>query len=102
MEFAQSQQYPFQKFTTFLELAAWVFQWSFDEHKSREESFNEFKEVVIRHSLFRPPHSVNIFNEKDVKELTKFWLDTFDRYYEQYEHCFASKLDYIIKAEVTP
>jgi|JI6StandDraft_1071083.scaffolds.fasta_scaffold26100_3 hypothetical protein len=39
VEFAQSQSFPFQKFTTFLELAARVFEWSFDEHKNREESF---------------------------------------------------------------
>lgn len=57
---------------------------------------------MIRHSLFRPPHSVNVFIEKDVKDITKFWLSSFDRYYAMYEHCFASKLDYIIKAEVTP
>lgn len=42
-EFAQSQQYPFQKFTTFMELAAWVFQSSFDGHKTRQESFEEFR-----------------------------------------------------------
>jgi len=84
VEFVQSQSFPFQKFTTFLELAAWVFESSFEGHKSRQESFEEFKEVVIRHSLFRQPYSVNIFNERDVKEITRFWLDTFDRYYEQY------------------
>jgi hypothetical protein len=29
-------------------------------------------------------------------------LETFDRYYEQYDHCFATKLDYVIRAELTP
>lgn len=85
-----------------MELTAYLFEWSFDNHKTRQQSFEEFKDLVIRHSLFRPPHSVNIFNEDDVKNITKFWLETFDRYYDLYQHCFATELHYCIETWGSP
>ena len=83
----------FPKFSSFMELSAAVFEDSFRNHLSRKESFELFKEVVVRHSLFRPPYSVKVFETEEVKELSRFWLETFDRYFEEYECCFGTDLD---------
>jgi hypothetical protein len=56
------EDWQFQKFTSVVEIAAHVFEHSFEHWLSREQSFKYFSDVVVRHSLFRPPHSVCIFN----------------------------------------
>jgi hypothetical protein len=50
----------------------------------------------VRHSLFRPPHSVCIFNYEDLNVLTTWWLTHFDRYYEEYQQCMGSNLNEIL------
>jgi hypothetical protein len=67
VEFVQStiqefRSWPFQKLSSVVEIAAHVFEHSFEEWLSREQSFKYFSDVLVRHSLFRPPHSVCIFN----------------------------------------
>ena len=42
--------------------AANVFERSFEGWLGREQSFKYFSDVLVRHSLFRPPHSVCIFD----------------------------------------
>jgi len=45
-----------------VEIAAHVFEHSFERWLTQEESFKYFTDVIVRHSLFRPPHSVCVFN----------------------------------------
>lgn len=71
----------FQKLTSTLELSSHVFLASLGQNMSREQSFKYFAEVLVRHSLFRPPHSVNVFSEEEVERFTHFWNDHFLRYY---------------------
>lgn len=62
-------------------------------HYNSKQSFNLFQDVIVKHSLFRPPYSVKIFETEDVRELTRFWIETFDRHFELYESCFGRDLD---------
>ncbi len=60
------QHWEFQKFTSVVEIAAHVFEYSFEHWLNKEQSFKHFSDVMVRHSLFRPPHSVCIFNEQEL------------------------------------
>ena len=56
----------------------------------------------MRHSLFRPPHSVGIFTYEEMKEVIQFWVEHFLRFYEEYEECFRSKLEETLNAVSFP
>lgn len=51
----------------------------------------------MRHSLFRPPHSVAIFTYDEVQVIQDFWVGSFCRFYEQYAECFMSELNEVLE-----
>lgn len=69
---------------------------------SREESFKYFSDVLVRHSLFRPPHSVCVFNYEELTQITDWWLTHFDRYYTLYQQCMASSLNELLVTNTLP
>jgi hypothetical protein len=87
------KHWSFQKLSSVVEITAHVFEYSFEHWLTREQSFRYFSDVLVRHSLFRPPHSVCIFNYEELNLLTSWWLAHFDRYYEEYQQCMASTLN---------
>lgn len=54
------------------------------ERLSEEKSFALFKELLLRHSVQRPPHSLAIFDLEDVKAINSHVQDTFYRFYGMY------------------
>lgn len=50
----------------------------------------------MRHSLFRPPHSVCVFDYDELNKITAWWLTHFQRYYEEYSTVFASSLNNVL------
>ena len=49
-----------------------------------DNSFKLFKEVILRHSLFKPPHSINIYNLDEVTKISMHFLHTFYKHYNLY------------------
>merc|ERR1712151_1028457 len=58
---------------------------------SEDDSFANFKELLLRHAIQRPPHSLAIFNLQDVKQIDEFALDTFYRHYDMYKYALTVK-----------
>lgn len=58
---------------------------------TEDESFEMFKELLLRHAIQRPPHSLAIFNLQDVKDIDEFALDTFYRHYDMYKYAMTVK-----------
>ena len=58
---------------------------------SEEKSFETFKELLLRHAIKRPPHSLAIFSLSDVKKIDLFALDTFYRHYDMYKYALTVK-----------
>ena len=50
-----------------------------------------FKELLLRHAIQRPPHSLAVFNLQDVKDIDEFALDTFYRHYDMYKYALTVK-----------
>ena len=57
---------------------------------SEEKSFAIFKELLVRHSVQRPPHSLAIFNKDDVQAINDHVQDTFFRFYNMYIYALTS------------
>ena len=58
---------------------------------SEDESFSNFKELLLRHAVYRPPHSMAILTFEDVKKINIYAMDTFYRHFDMYKYCMTSK-----------
>ena len=61
------------------------------ERPSEDKSFEIFKELLLRHAIKRPPHSLAIFSLSDVKKIDLFALDTFYRHFDMYKYALTVK-----------
>lgn len=64
-----------------------------------EEGFKTLRRILERHSLQRPPFSILIFDENDVREISAFVLKTFLRHFSLYEFSFKPRRELILKCE---
>ena len=58
---------------------------------SEEKAYNIFKELLLRHSVQRPPHSLAIFTLDDVKIINDHVQDTFFRFYNMYLYALTKE-----------
>lgn len=65
------------------------------------ESFEAFKDLLVRHAVQRPPYSVQIFALHDIEPITQFALNTYYRHFKLYKYAFTEKqlLDLRIKSD---
>ncbi|EAS01879.1 hypothetical protein TTHERM_00785860 (macronuclear) [Tetrahymena thermophila SB210] len=82
--FALSQDFNFKKTTTLIEICYNVYSESFNKRLSSEKSLNLLKQILVRHSLFRPPVSILVFDLDEIKKINNFMLHNFYRHYEMY------------------
>lgn len=61
------------------------------ERLTEEQNFSLFKELLLRHSVQRPPHSLAIFNLDDVKAINEFVQESLFRYYNFYLYALTPK-----------
>jgi len=57
------------KMSCFLEIMLYMLKQLLIQRLSEEKSFEMFKELLLRHSVQRPPHSLAIFNLDDVNAI---------------------------------
>ena len=88
--------------SSWIELSAHVFEYSFNNCLNKKQSFEYFSQVLVRHSLFRPPHSVKIFSYEQCQIITDYWIGTFSRLYEEYAECFSLDLNEILETCCAP
>lgn len=98
IEFCIVNKIEFKKASTFIELSNAVFYNSLClKNLSQDDSFNYFKDFLVRHSLFRPPHSICIFNLDDLKIFAAHMINTFYNHYQLYFFSFTPKYNVEIR-----
>ena len=90
-EFAKKKSFTEKKMACFMEIMHYVMKQLVKDRLSEDDSFANFKELLLRHAIQRPPHSLAIFNLKDVKDIDEFALDTFYRHYDMYKYALTVK-----------
>lgn len=68
---------------------------STEEKLTLERSFGVFKELVLQHSVQRPPHSVGLFNVGEMKQVLEWAVDSYYRHYKLYMHAFNDRWAYL-------
>ena len=88
-EFSLAQGYSLGKISCFLEISAKIFHESFANRLTYDKSFELFRDVLVQHSLFRPPHSILVFNLEEIKLITDHYLSTFYKHFTLYSLAFT-------------
>lgn len=57
-----------------------------------EDVLTFFQELLVQHSVNRPPFSHSIFSPCQVKSITEFILSTYFKHYKLYKYAFTKKL----------
>ncbi|XP_078362176.1 cilia- and flagella-associated protein 119-like [Oculina patagonica] len=64
-----------------------------------EPVFEYFKELLLCHSVKRPPYSVALFSVDQVKKLTTYAVNTYFRHFKMYKYAFTPKVRLDISLE---
>ena len=63
-----------------------------DAARTREASFAHFQELLLTHSVERPPISIQVFGEKDLEAILRYTIDSYYRQFNLYKYIFSAKL----------
>ena len=87
-EFAKLQRFSCAKISCLIDLSQHLFEETIANMLSFDKSFELFKQFLLRHALHRPPHSIELFNLKEVKCITSYFMDTYFRHFLLYKKAF--------------
>ena len=75
----------------FMEIMHYVMKQLIRDRPTEDASFEMFKELLLRHAIKRPPHSLAIFSLVDIKKIDLFALDTLYRHFDMYTYALTVK-----------
>lgn len=61
-------------------------------YDNMSETFDYFKALLVRHSVFRPPYSTSLYSMAQVKAITEYVLSTYFKHFKLYKYCFTKKV----------
>ena len=61
------------------------------EELSEDQSYENFKELLLRHAVHRPPHSLSVLTLEDVKKIDIFAQSSFFKHFEMYQFILTVK-----------
>lgn len=91
--FCMSKGFPPEKTSTFLSIMKILLEDAIRERLTPEDAFSRFQDLLLKHSVERPPRSVGIFSFDDVTSLVEYVTNTFFRHYRLYMYAFSTKCD---------
>lgn len=62
-----------------------------------EDSFSYFRDLILRHSVQRPPRSIKIFNREDVDPMIDYVLESYFRQFQVYKYIFTPKTRLVLR-----
>ena len=98
-DFARKSKLSEVKMGCFLEIMLYLLKQLLATRHSEEQSLAMFKELLVRHSVQRPPHSLAIFNTDDVKAINEHVQDTLYRFYNMYLYALTKDQLIILSTE---
>ncbi|XP_020493252.2 coiled-coil domain-containing protein 189 [Labrus bergylta] len=69
-----------------------------------DQSFKYCKELLLCHSVRRPPYSINLFSPEEGSSILKYFYESYVKYYKLYKYIFTPqvKLDLSLTYSVSP
>lgn len=100
VKFAQDQRFNPQQLSTFVSIIRQVHKTSIETpFGNLEEVFQYFKDLLLCHSVNRPPYSSELFTVDEVHFISQYVINTYIRHFKMYKYVFTSqvKLNLVIK-----
>ena len=66
-----------------------------------QETFQYFKELLLRHSINRPPYSTALFTIVHVRDITEYVLNTYFKHFKLYKYAFTKRVLMNLKLSYT-
>lgn len=88
-EFSIKQRYSLEKTSTFFSIMYFIFNYSILSKKIiKQKSYLLFMNLIEYHTLHRPPHSYQVFDDKEKTILVDYIKNSFFRNYSLFENIF--------------
>ncbi|EPY26295.1 flagellar associated protein [Strigomonas culicis] len=87
--FAKARQMNAEKTSTIVAIVRAVHLSSMSQRLTRVESYDTLRDLIVRHSVPRPPFCAAILDLSDVQELDEYLLGTYYRHYKMYYYVFV-------------
>ena len=76
---------------------------------NRDDAYKAFHNLLVQHSMEKPPERVKVFTKEEVKSITVFMNSTYFRHYRAYEAAFTKEqelrrlpLDVVVETPLRP
>lgn len=89
--FSKASQLPPFKTSTLVGIVHHVHQTSMCGRYTRAESYDLLRQLVVQHSVHRPPYSTMVFNIREVQDIDTYLMTTYYRHYKMYVFCFVPR-----------
>ena len=99
VHFSRQNTFTEEKASCFLSIAKRVHDASVEQMLTVENSLKLLKDLLLKHSVHRPPYSVGVFTLKELQLLTDYMTQTYYKHYDLYQ--FASVKEFCMTVTQT-
>ena len=91
--FCEKAGLPEDKMVVVMEILHYLMRQVLDigEGLTEDQSYENFKELLLRHAVHRPPHSLALLNMEEVRKVDLFVQDSFFRHFDMYKYALVFK-----------
>ncbi|XP_068747535.1 cilia- and flagella-associated protein 119-like isoform X1 [Montipora capricornis] len=93
LQFAKDNGFTSEQMSAWFSIIKSVHEMAVDTpYGNVEPVFEFFKELLLCHSVKRPPYSIALFSVDQVKRLTTYTVNTYFRHFKMYKYAFTPKV----------
>ncbi|UPR02499.1 hypothetical protein HOP50_10g58250 [Chloropicon primus] len=91
VNFSRQNNFTVEKASCFLNVAKRVHDSSVDQVLTVENSLSLLKDLLLKHSVHRPPYSVGVFTLKELQLITEYMIETYYKHYNLYQFVYVKE-----------
>jgi len=89
VHFCRKNNFTGEKASCFLSVAKRVHDASVEQVLTMENSLAMLKDLLLKHSVHRPPYSVGVFTLKELQQVTEYMANTYYKHYNLYQFVYV-------------
>ncbi|GFO26133.1 coiled-coil domain-containing protein c16orf93 homolog [Plakobranchus ocellatus] len=90
LQFAREQNFSPEKISAFFSIIKKVFEVCIETpYGNLDHTFQYFKDLLLCHSVNRPPYSIELFSPHEVRKISEYTINTFFRHFKMYKYAFT-------------
>ncbi len=62
-----------------------------------QETFEYFKQLLLRHSVNRPPFSVGLYTSAQIRDISEYVLKSYFKHFKLYKYAFTKRVQLMLK-----